>query len=262
MVKKTLIGVGFKMRKNVKDSISYAKLLYDFVKNNIDNSMALEIFFLPSFLVLYPISKIFGNSIKLGAQNCWHEDEGSFTGEISPRDLKEIGCKYVEVGHPERRNIFKEDDELINKKVLACIRNDLYPLLFIGDREKYEDKKILKEILENQLKTYLKSVKKEDLAKVVLAYEPVWAIDAKNAAPVDYIHDSLVLLREIIKDNYDEEISKNQMIFYGGSVNLSNAAQILKIENNDGISSGRGALDPEQFIKILNIVIEFKTKKS
>ena len=251
------------MRKNVSDSIDYVKKINKFVYEYIPESLLLEIFILPSFLAIYPIANSLDLSekIKIGAQNCCWEDEGAFTGEVSPRDLKEIGCTYVEIGHPERRNIFKEDDYMINKKIKICVRNNLLPILFIGENEKSDIKK-RKLSLKNLLLKDLTGIESDSLDKIIIAYEPVWAIGAKEAAPVEYIFDSLAMLREIFKSEWGNGISRNQFIFYGGSVTAENAMQILTIENNDGISSGRGALDPEKFIEILKIAMEFKKNQN
>ena len=257
MKKKILVGSGFKMRKSVKDSINYVERISRFIeKNNVDSN-SIEIFFLASFLALYPISKIISKSkiLKLGAQNCWYEDRGPFTGEVSPMDLKEIGCTYVEVGHPERRDIFKENNLIINKKIKACIRNKLMPILFIGEEQKYRDKKKINKCLEKQILDELIGIDATRINEVVIAYEPIWAIGAKDAAPIEYIYDSLSFLRNLFEKEYGKNISKEQIIFYGGSVKLSNALEILEIENNDGISSGRGALDPNDFIKIIKKIL-------
>lgn len=199
MVKKVIVGSGFKMRKSVKESIDYVKKVYNFIMSNKSDFSQLEIFILASFEALYPMSKIISDSkvLKLGAENCWHEDRGPYTGEVSPKNLKEIGCTYVEVGHPERRGIFKESGDLINKKIRACIRNDLKPILFIGEKQKYDNKNLVYRFLEKQLLEELKGVSIKKLNNVVLAYEPIWAIGAKEAAPVDYIEDSLIFFKRI-----------------------------------------------------------------
>lgn len=258
MPKKILVGSGFKMRKSVEDSIFYIKKINYFLERNNFDADKLEIFILASFLSLYPMAKVITNPalLKLGAQNCWYEDSGAFTGEVSPLNLKEIGVIYVEVGHPERRDIFKEDHDVINLKIKACIRNGLKPILFIGERGKNSNKKASYKFLKNELKLELDGIKKEDLKDVVIAYEPIWAIGAQEAASVDYIEDSLYFLRELFKDWYGQKVSDDQFIFYGGSVNLSNAAQILKIKGNNGTSSGRGAMEPDYFIEMIKLAWE------
>ena len=264
MNKKMLIGSGFKMRKSVQESIDYTKRINDFINKHVSDVSLIEVFILASFEALYPMSKIISNSkiLKLGAQNCWYENRGPYTGEVSPMNLKEIGCTYVEIGHPERRDIFKEDKILINKKIKSCIKNGLKPILFIGEKEKYKDKNQVYKFLEKQLLEELGVLHRGDLNKVVLAYEPIWAIGAQEAAPVNYIQDSLFFLRKFFESKYGKDISENQIIFYGGSVKLENTIDILKIEGNDGISSGRGASNPDYFIDMIKLAIEFMNNKS
>jgi len=255
MAKKILVGSGFKMRKSVSESIEYARIIFDFIKENISDLKLVEVFILASFEALYPMSRVISGSeiLKLGAQNCWYEDCGPYTGEVSPKNLKEIGCSYVEVGHPERRSIFNEDSGLINKKIKACIRNGLKPILFIGEKKKYNKKSQVYSSLEEQLTKELVGLSADDLVNVILAYEPVWAIGAEAAAPVEHIQDSLGFLRDFFISRFSEIVSRNQTIFYGGSVKLDNSLKILRIRGNDGISSGRGAMDPGYFIEMIKV---------
>ena len=243
------------MRKSISESIDYARVILNFVQNNISDLKFVEVFILASFEALYPMSEIISGSevLKLCAQNCWFEDEGPYTGEVSTKNLKEVGCTYVEVGHPERRSIFKEDSDLINKKVKACIKNGLKPILFIGEIKKYSDKSQVYRFLEKQLSEELHGLDNEELNKVILGYEPLWAIEAETAAPVEYIQDSIIFLREFFRARFSDHISKNQTIFYGGSVKLDNSLEILKIDGNDGISSGRGAMEPGYFIEMIRV---------
>ncbi len=237
MARKILIGSGFKMRKSIKDSVDYTKKISNFIKNGNSDLELIEVFILASFLALYPMSKIISRSklLKLGTQNCWHEDRGPYTGEVSPVDLKEIGCTYVMVGHSERRDIFREDQGLINKKIKACIRNNLKPILFIGEKNKYKNEKQVYRLLKNQLLIELNGINKPYLSEVVIAYEPVWAIGTEDAAPIEYIKGSLIFLREFLKKENGQE-SKNQSIIYGRSVKIDNIFVIVKIEGYDSIS--------------------------
>ena len=243
-MRKIFVGAAWKMNKTVDESIDYAKKLVRFIDDKLSESEYVDVFVLPTFLALYPFSMLMSNSkLKYGAQNCFYEDEGAYTGEISPMHLKDIGCTYVELGHPERRNILKEDDSIINKKVIACLRNDLMPIVCIGEEERCADIKKVKRFLKNQLFSNLSSVARNDIGKVIIAYEPVWAIGAECAAPVDYIYDMLGYLRELLAKEYGEEAGKDQIIFYGGSVNLESSREILELNNNNGIFIGRAGLN-------------------
>jgi len=258
-MRKILVGAAWKMNKTVDESIDYVKKLVSFVDSNLSDSKYVEVFVLPTYLSLYSFSKIIGNSkLKYGAQNCFWEDEGAYTGEVSPMHLKDIGCTYVELGHPERRNILKEDDVMINKKVIACLRNDLIPILCIGEERKYSNVKAVYEFLKNQLLSDLNGIKQHDVNKVVLAYEPVWAIGASRAASVDYIYHMIGYLRELLGDKFGKEVGENQIIFYGGSVNLENAREILKLDNNNGIFIGRAGLNFDFFTGMIKTALDIE----
>jgi len=256
-MQKILVGAAWKMNKTVDESIDYVKKLISFIDSNLASSKHVEVFVLPTYLSLYPFSQLIGESkLKYGAQNCFWEDEGAYTGEISPMHLKDIGCTYVELGHPERRNILKEDDDMISKKVAACIKNNLSPILCIGEEEKYSNVKKAKNFLKGQLFSDLRGIDSNDLEKVIIAYEPVWAIGADSAAPIDYIYNMLEYLREIIEKEFGKSTGKNQIIFYGGSVSLESAYEILKIENNNGIFIGRAGLNYDYFKGMVKIALD------
>jgi len=260
-MRKILVGAAWKMNKTVSESIDYVKKLISFVDSNLSNSKYIDVFVLPTFLALYPFSQLMGNSkLKYGAQNCFFEDEGAYTGEVSPLHLKDIGCTYVELGHPERRNILKEDDDMINKKVIACLRNDLMPILCIGEEEKSGDINKTKNFLKDQLFFDLKGVDKNSVKKIIIAYEPVWAIGASQAAPIDYIYGMLRFLRELLAREYGEEVSKAQLIFYGGGVNLESARKILELDNNNGIFIGRAGLNFGFFTGMVKIALDIEKK--
>jgi len=256
-VKKILIGSSWKMNKNVEESIEYIKKLADFIDKNIENLQSIEVFILPTFLSLYVFSRLLtGSKLKYGAQDCSWADEGAYTGEVSPMHLKNIGCTYTELGHPERLNIFKEDETMINKKIIASLRNDLKPILCIGEERECTDKEEVYDFLKKQIRSYFKDVKTEELNKIILAYEPVWAIGVDKSAPIDYIFDSLDFIRNFLDSEYGKNTGKNQLIIYGGSVNPQTAFEILKLDNNNGIFIGRTALNYDYFISMINMAIE------
>ncbi len=139
-MKKRYITASWKMNLSVEDSLSYAEKLAEYGKKNLEGQENVEVFICPDFLTLYPLSNIFKDTgFKMGALDCFWEDKGSYTGEISPFYLKQIGCEYVFVGHLERIKYLKEDTDIINKKIKACLRNDLTPVLFVVEMEKYDD---------------------------------------------------------------------------------------------------------------------------
>jgi len=254
---KTLIGASWKMFKNVGESIAYARKLNEFVSSGINEQQDVEVFFLPTFLPLFSLKSIITSpKLKYGSQNSGWEDEGAFTGEISPAHLKDSGCTYVELGHPERRSIFMEDNRMINRKLKAVLENELRPILCIGEKEKSKDMKDAFKFLAKQVQAGLRDVCLDDLDKVIIAYEPVWAIGAESSAPVEYIEKSLTFLRELLKSEYGISISQKQLIIYGGSVTPESAPDILKLENVNGIFIGRASLDVEYFIEMIKTAID------
>ena len=255
--KAILAGAAWKMNKDLGQSLEYAGELNRFCLKNITDKDNIEVFFLPTYLPLYHMKDIVtAPSLKFGGQNCCWEDEGAFTGEVSPAHLKDAGCTYVELGHAERRRIFGEDDRMLNMKVLAALRNGLKPILCIGEKEKHKDMQETFGFLKGQLLTGLKGVESERLGDVIIAYEPVWAIGAPESAPLDYTEDVLGFLRKLLKSHYGSEVSERQMIFYGGAVNPHTAPGILRLKHNDGIFIGRASLDIKYFIRLVEMALE------
>jgi len=176
---------------------------------------------------------------KLGAQNCHYEQSGAFTGEVSAKMLKDLGCKYVIIGHSERRKHFKETDEIINKKLKAASKAGLKPILCVGEKRGESAKKIIG----NQLEKDLKGISKKDLKKIIIAYEPVWAIGTGNFCSAIKANEA----RKFIKQRFDNKI------LYGGSVNSKIAKDYIKV-GFDGLLIGGASLDVKEFIKIVKNV--------
>ena len=167
------------------------------------------------------------------------------------RSLREVGCSYIELGHAERRSIFQEDDRMINEKILSVLKNGMNPIFCIGEKEKNANMKDNFNFLSGQLKAGLDKVSIEDLEKVIIAYEPIWAIGASESAPIEYTEEIMGFLREYLDREYGSTASKKQIIIYGGSVKPSSAPDILKLENNNGIFIGRAALNLEYFTEMV-----------
>ena len=258
-MKKIFIGASWKMNKTVEESLGYVSLLKDFIEKNepVLKKNNIEVFFLPTHLPLYPISLSLKDSyLKFGAQNSFWADEGAYTGEVSPMHLKEIGCSYIELGHPERLYILKEDEQLINKKIIGVLRNGLTPILCIGEEEEHDKKQEVYDFLTSQIRAYFKDIDMKDINKILLAYEPVWAIGADKSAPVDYISDSLDFIRDFLSDGYGKGTGEKQHIIYGGSVNPVSAFEILKLANNNGIFIGRASLKFDYFTNMINMAVD------
>lgn len=255
-MKKKIIAASWKMNMGVKESIEYTSRLVEFVNREIKQNKIIPLIF-PDFLSLYPISQVVnGTEIKLGAQNCYWEDKGAFTGEVSPLSLKQIGCSYVLLGHPERISNLNESKEMVIKKVRACLRNDLVPNLLLVQRKNYDNKKDLKEFLFKELFSYIEEIDKEDLSKILFTFEPAWAIGTNRPMDVESMAEFLTSLREVFDEEYGKGIGDQQKIIYGGGVTFESARDILSIKNIDGLGMGRAGLNFEFFTGTLKIASE------
>jgi len=258
-VKRLIVGTSWKMRKTVEQGMEWIGALSEYLKCNMGAADNIEIFVIPTFLSIYPFIKEVNKNnldIKIGAQNCCWEDEGAFTGEVSPLHLKALGADYVELGHAERIAIFGETYEMIKKKVTAAIRNDLEVILCIGEKEKNDNENLKYNIFNDQITSILGHLKKEDLAKIIIAYEPVWAIGKDYSAPMDYIENSMLCIRDVLNKNFSSVSGDSQRIIYGGSVFPETAKELLALKNNNGIFIGRGALNIDYFNLMLSFAFE------
>ncbi|MBI2649916.1 triose-phosphate isomerase [Candidatus Woesearchaeota archaeon] len=252
---KKLIAANWKMNKTIKESV----LFIEEFKKIIKNEKNAEIVICPPFTALTALSKELKNSnIKIGAQNMHFEEAGAFTGEISPLMLKETGCEYVILGHSERREIFGEDDLLVNKKIIAALKHGLSPILCIGENLEQKNQGKTKNIIENQLKNCLKSIDKSQMESITIAYEPVWAISRGNpshkAATKEDAEEGHKFIRSVIEKMFDTAISKNIRIIYGGSMKPENARELLSMPDIDGGLVGNASLDAKSFAEIVKSV--------
>lgn len=263
-MKKLYVGTSWKMNKTVTETREYISKMMEFMQNNNETVKDLDIFILPTFLAIdaaLQITKAANSELKIGAQNCCWEDYGAFTGEVSPMHLKDLGCSYVEIGHAERREIFRETDEMISKKVSAIIKNNMKPILCIGEEEKSSQINIALHFLEHQLLDDLSKINAQDLKNIIIAYEPVWAIGATASAPLDYISEAIDFLRNLLNKKFGSKLGDDQVIIYGGSVTPESAKDILALSNNDGIFIGRAALNIEYFMQMIEMAFEVQKQK-
>ncbi|WP_404455075.1 triose-phosphate isomerase [Oceanobacillus kapialis] len=250
MSNKIWIGTNWKMTKTLKEGLAYTEELNELSKKVSSN---IELFIIPSHTALIPIHELTSKSrIHIGAQNMHWEEEGAYTGEVSPRMLEEIGIDMIELGHSERRQYYNENDREINKKVHAGLSHGFTPLVCIGENLEQKNNNISKEVLAAQLKVCLKDVTKEEVTKVMVAYEPVWAI-GENGIPADatYVAEAHAFLRQQLVELYGETGAKIPLLF-GGSVNLENFMEYIKIEDVNGLFIGRAAWNMDSFKQILH----------
>nr|WP_286032484.1 triose-phosphate isomerase [Brachyspira pilosicoli] len=250
-MRRKLIAGNWKMNNTNKEALELVNQLKDLVKDVKDR----DIMIAPTFTCLSDVNNaIKGSNIKLGAQNLYFEEKGAFTGQISADMLLSVGCEYVIVGHSECRDIFAEKDELINKKVKRALDKNLVPVLCVGEHLEEREKGITSDIVSSQVKEAFKGLSEAEAKKVVIAYEPVWAIGTgKTATPQD-ADDVHKTIRDTLKSIYNESVSEGMIILYGGSVNEKNADYLLNMPNIDGALVGGASLVADKFARIVNYI--------
>ncbi len=192
-----------------------------------------------------------GSKVALGAQNMYHEKEGAFTGELSASMLLDVGCKYVILGHSERRHILGETDADINKKVLAALAAGLSPIVCVGELLSEREAGKTAEVIRTQFDGSLAGLTEEQMLKIVIAYEPVWAIGTGKVATPQQAEEVHSDLRKLIANRYNQNVADSICIQYGGSVKPDNAAELLAQPNIDGALVGGAALKVDQFMGIV-----------
>lgn len=245
-MKKLFFGSNLKMYKGIRETKEYLQKLAEYTKD-LDRS-EMELFILPSYTSLPDAVRCTDRKlIHLGAQNmCW-EDEGQFTGEISPCMLEELGLDLVMIGHSERRHVFGENDIEENKKVKAALAHGFRALLCIGETAEEKEYKIAAEVLRSQLKTGLHGVEASQTEKLWIAYEPVWSIGVNGTpATAEYANQVHGIIKETLAELFAEEGSRIPVL-YGGSVNPGNAEELMVQPFIDGLFVGRSAWDAEKF---------------
>lgn len=217
---------------------------------------AIDVAICPPSVYLDAVSAIVsGSTVGLGAQNMYHEASGAFTGEISGAMLKDVGCRYVILGHSERRHVLGEKDALINKKVLAALALGLTPIVCVGELLGERDAGQTNEVIGSQFAGSLAGLSAEQMQQVVIAYEPVWAIGTGKVATPDQAEAVHVELRKIMRQAYNAQVAESVRIQYGGSVNGQNAGELLSQPNIDGALVGGASLKADEFARILGAAV-------
>lgn len=258
-MRKKIIAGNWKMNKDIHETVSLVNEIKDRLnglsKNNVD------VIICPPFTSLVIASGLIkGSTIKLGAQNMYHKDDGAYTGEISARMLKSIGCEYVILGHSERRQYFSETNEFINLKVKQAILYNLIPIICVGETLEERESGVTKNIIETQIKGVLSGLTQEQINKIIIAYEPVWAIGTgKNATP-EQANEVHQFIRKIISRLYSWDTAERLTIQYGGSVNPQNAHDLLSQSDIDGALVGGACLKADSFINIIGAATQCYVK--
>ena len=249
MSRKPFIAGNWKMNKNPEE----AKAFVEAVASKLPSSDLVEAgIAAPALDLTTVLAAAKGSNLKVAAQNTYFEDAGAFTGENSPKVLSEMGLDYVVIGHSERRDYFHETDEDINKKAHAIFRNGLLPIICCGESLETREANKQEEWVVAQIKAALDGLTAEQVSKLVIAYEPIWAIGTGKTASADQAEEMCKTIRETVKDLYNEETAENVRIQYGGSVKPANVKELMSKPDIDGGLVGGASLDPESFLALVN----------
>ncbi len=243
-----IIAGNWKMNKTIDEGI---RLVNEIKAPVADTDV--EVVVCVPFVLLDALKKeLKGTNIKLGAQNMHWEESGAFTGEISPIMLKEIGVDYVIIGHSERRQYFAETDETVNKKIKSALNYDINSIVCVGETLEQRESGKAKDIVKNQIVKALDGIDKQDAIKIVFAYEPIWAIGTGKTASSEEANEMIAFIRQTIKEKYDEDVSEEVRIQYGGSVKPHNVTDIMNQIDIDGALVGGASLKANNFVEIVN----------
>lgn len=246
------IAANWKMFKTVGESVAFM----DTLQKEVGACSDREVVIAPPFTALAAVGKaIHTPGFSLAAQNCHFEEKGAFTGEISPVMLKDCGCAYGIVGHSERRHVFGETDEVIRKKVAALFRHSIVPILCVGEQLAEREAGKTFQVVGTQLSEALEGLVRDEAARIVVAYEPVWAIGTGRTASPDQAQEVHAFIRQALATRYDKEIANAIRILYGGSVKPDNVDALMARADVDGLLVGGASLETGSFQRI----VQFQT---
>lgn len=247
-MRKPIIAGNWKMNKTRDEAL---KFIYA-VKDNVVSNEEVEAVICAPFPYLRCLVKRQGSQLRIGAQNMHFEASGAFTGEVAPGMLSSIGVSYVILGHSERREMFNETDETVNKKVHAAFAHNLIPIVCVGESLENRENGTTNEVVEGQTVAALNGLKAEQVKQVVLAYEPIWAIGTGRTATAEQANETIGYIRQVVERVYGKEVADAIRIQYGGSVNSSNIKELMSQEHIDGALVGGASLDPQSFLSLVN----------
>jgi triosephosphate isomerase len=242
------IAGNWKMHTTASEAVA----ILNGLKSGLKEIQDVEVAVCPPFPYLELASKTLeGSQIRVGAQNMYYEEEGAFTGEVSPRMLRDVGCHFVILGHSERRKKFGETDATVNKKIHKALEFDLHPIVCVGETEEEWEAKKTNQIVEYQINKCLKNIITDDMRHITIAYEPVWAIGTGKTATPEHAQGVHRLIRALVEKNSDRASAESIRIQYGGSVKPGNARQLLIESDIDGALVGGASLKVRDFIDIV-----------
>jgi len=243
-----LIAGNWKMFKTTSEAVETAAQLV----KRVNRQTAVDVMIAPTFTALTAVFEVVQDTaVSLGAQNLHWETEGAYTGEISAAMITASGCRYIIIGHSERRQYFGETDDMVNKKIRAAVAADLIPVFCIGESEQERESEETFSVLDKQVKMGLEGFSPDNLEKLVIAYEPVWAIGTGKSATTEQAQEVHSFLRTMLTEKFGDAFSQAVRILYGGSVKPGNIAELMSMADIDGALVGGASLDAETFSRIV-----------
>ncbi|CAM3091478.1 triosephosphate isomerase [Lactobacillus bombicola] len=244
-----IIAGNWKLNMNPEQAVAFATA----VKDKLPQASKVESLICAPAVDLDALQKAAqGSDLQIGAENAYFENEGAFTGETSPKVLKEMGINYCIIGHSERRDYFHETDEDINKKAKALFANNITPILCCGESLEKREANQQEEWVVGQIKAALNGLTADQVSSLVIAYEPIWAIGTGKTATSDQAEEMCKTIRDTVRDLYDNETAENVRIQYGGSVNPANVKELMAKPNIDGGLVGGASLKSDSYLDLVN----------
>ena len=248
-MRKTVIAGNWKMNNDLKESEKLIVELNNLLQNEKPNC---DVIVCPPYTSLSEASKLLkGSQIKLGAQNMHFEENGAFTGEVSALMLKSVGCEYVILGHSERRHIFGESNEMINKKIKKALSAGLKPIFCVGELLEERERGTTNDVVKKQILKGLAEISADEMKNIIVAYEPVWAIGTGKTASPAQAQEVHEFIRDLVEITYSLEVANDLVIQYGGSVKPDNAKELISQKDIDGALVGGACLKADSFMGII-----------
>lgn len=247
-MRKAIIAGNWKMHNTIEEAVNLVEELKPLVKD-----AKCDVVVCPTFVCLDAVVKAAkGSNIKVGAQNMYFEEKGAFTGEVAPRMLEALSVDYVIIGHSERRQYFNETDTTVNKKLKAAFAHNIVPILCVGESLEERETNITEEVIGRQVKLDLAGLTAEQVEKLVIAYEPIWAIGTGKTATADQANETIAFIRKAVAGLYGKEVAEKTRIQYGGSVKPATIAEQMGKSDIDGALVGGASLLAKDFAGIVN----------
>lgn len=252
MARKPIIAGNWKLNKTVEESISLAEDI-KIQLMDIDKEKLPVVILCPVFTSLFAVAKYLdsGQAISLGAQDCYYKDSGAYTGEVSLPLLKDVCCSYVIIGHSERREYFNESDEIVNLKTKAAISHDVLPILCCGETLEQRESGVTDEHIACQIRAGLKDISSEDVARIAIAYEPIWAIGTGKTCDSAEANRVIKMIRSVVAEAAGQDAADKVRILYGGSVKASTIEEQMAQSDIDGALVGGASLEAASFVGIV-----------